>query len=97
MIKSIIEELKTSNLPVAKALYKTADSKTLCIGFNKNMELKEHKTNAPTKLVVIEGEIEYIEGEKKYALSKFSEYDIPLKVVHKVIALQDSIILLLQG
>ncbi|MEO9803959.1 MAG: hypothetical protein ABJF04_11950 [Reichenbachiella sp.] len=97
VLKSILEELKTSNRPVAKALHKTSQSKTICIGFNKGMMLKDHKAHRPTVLVVIAGEIRYTEEENSQVLSRLDEFNIPVEVTHRVEALEDSLVLLLQG
>ncbi|MEQ9405619.1 MAG: hypothetical protein RIM99_18665 [Cyclobacteriaceae bacterium] len=96
-IPTILEELSTSEKPVAKVLHKSDSSRTVCIGFNKGMQLKEHKTTKPTTLLVLNGSIEYTEGEEVYNLSKYDQYEIPPNVVHAVNALEDSLIMLMHG
>ena len=95
-IKIIKETLKSSKHPVGRALYKTASAKTLAIGFGKGMKLNDHKTNVPTKFLVVQGEVEYHEGDQIHVLSIFDEYDIPVGIIHSVIAHEESVILLLQ-
>ena len=97
IIKSILEELKSSTRPVVKTLHKTMLSKVICIGLSKGMELREHKAHQPTRLIVIDGQIEFKENGEIRVFSKFDEYDIPVEVTHAVDALEDSVILLLQG
>lgn len=97
IIKSILEELKTSSHPVAKALHKTSQSKAICIGFNQGMKLKDHKAHQSTRIVVMSGEIKYLENGKEQVLSKYEMYDIPVEITHAVHASEDSLIMLLQG
>ena len=96
-IRSVLEELKSSSRPVVKTLHKTTLSKVLCIGLSKGMELKEHKAHQPTRLIVVEGCIEYKESGRIHIFSKFDEHQIPVEVTHAVDALEESVILLLQG
>lgn len=96
-IVSIKEALSNSERPVAKALHKTENGSSICIGFKKGMELKEHKTNKPTTLLVLYGSINYREGDDVSTFSQFDEYEIPVSVFHAVEAREDSMIMLLQG
>lgn len=97
IISSIQKEVGSSSHPVAKAVHKTLNAKAICIGFTKGMELKEHKAHMPTTLLVLNGSINYKEGEKELNLNQFQEYEIPVEVSHAVYALEDSLILLIQG
>lgn len=96
-ITSIIEELNTASRPVAKAIHKGEKSKAICIGFNKQMRLSEHRTHIPTTLLVLSGKIQYNEGEASILLKAFEQHSIPVDVQHSVDALEDSLILLVQG
>jgi quercetin dioxygenase-like cupin family protein len=96
-IASIKEQLKTSEKPVAKAFHIGEHFKVLLFGFNKGVNLEDHKAYHPTKLLVLEGEVIYHQGKKDYKLSAHDEIDIPPKATHSVFALQDSLILLTQG
>jgi quercetin dioxygenase-like cupin family protein len=97
LIKKVLSELETSSHPVAKAFHKGAHFRVLVMAFKKGMKLKDHKAHLTSRFVVIEGSVIYQENEKQIKLSKFDEVDIPVEVIHTVVALQDSICLLTQG
>ncbi len=97
----IIQEIKTlleSSLnPIARVLYKKDNFRVLAIGFTKDMILKDHKTPYESKLLVIEGSVNYSEQGLPKTLIQYEEVVIPINVVHNVTALQDSICLLIQS
>lgn len=97
LIKDILTELETSSHPVAKALHKGEHFKVLVIGFKEGMILKEHKAHLPSKLTVMDGSVEYRQGENIVVLSKYDSFDIPVDEVHSVWAMEDSLCLLTQG
>lgn len=96
-IKQVKEKLKTSKGPVALSLHQGSGFKTLVMGFNKGMILKEHKAHLKSKLTVLEGAVIYQEKDREVTLNKYEEVDIPLEVTHWVEALEDSLCLLTQG
>ena len=96
-IKDILQQLETSNHPVAKPLHKGNNFKVLVIGFKKGMKLKEHQASLPSKITVITGNVIFYEGGTATELQKFDELLIPLNIVHSVEAKEDSICLLTQG
>lgn len=96
-IKVVKEKLQTSKGPVALSLHQGSGFKTLVMGFNKGMILKEHKAHLKSKLTVLEGSVVYQEKERKVTLHQYEEVDIPVEEIHWVEALQDSICLLTQG
>ncbi|MEX0721970.1 MAG: hypothetical protein WD059_14940 [Balneolaceae bacterium] len=96
-IKNILDQLKTSDKPVAKSFHTGDHFKVLIFGFNKGMKLQDHKAHHPTKLLVISGEVIYHQEKKETRLKKFDEVDIPAEVSHSVGALEDSLIILTQG
>lgn len=97
IIKEIIEQLKSSEHPVAKALHKGEHFRVLVMGFKAGMKLKEHQAQLPSKLTVLSGEVVYCENEKEVLLKQFDETDIPVNVIHSVEATADSLCLLTQG
>jgi quercetin dioxygenase-like cupin family protein len=97
ILKEIIEQLNTSTHPIAKALHKGQHFKVLAIGFKNGMVLKEHQTNLPTKLFVLQGAVIYKQNAVSTTLTLFDELDIPINCAHSVEAIADSICLLTQG
>lgn len=97
IVEEILNELETVNRPVAKAIHKSSDSKSICIGFKAGMRLKEHKTNRPTTLLVLSGKIDYWENDEMTSLSQYDQHQIPVDIMHSVDAEEDSLILLMQG
>lgn|SRR5690606_11823177 len=97
IIKDVKEKLKTSKGPVALALHQGTGFKTLVMGFNKGMILKEHKAYLNSKLTVLEGAVVYQEDDRKVTLNQYDQVDIPVEVTHRVVALEDSLCLLTQG
>lgn len=99
IIKAVLEQLesKDTNSPSIKILKKGEGYKVIVLGFKKGMILKEHSTPIPAKLAVIEGKVKYKETDRTLILEKFDEMDIPVKVIHAVEALEDSICFLVQG
>ena len=97
IIKEILAELEIKEHPVAKALYKNTGFKVLVMAFKKDMLLKEHKANLPTKLVVIKGEVIYKSETTEQFLSCYDEFEIPVNEAHSVYAKEDSLCLLIQG
>jgi quercetin dioxygenase-like cupin family protein len=96
-IKDIKSQLDKAVNPIVKVLHKNDHFKVLIIGFNKGMVLKDHKTMLPAKLTILEGAVNYREGEKLVLLEQYDEISIPVNVLHSVEALKGSICLLTQG
>ena len=97
VITSALQELEKATHPIAKIIHNDANCKTLVLVFKKGMVLKEHKTNVPTTLLVMDGEIEYSIGEEKITLKKYNQTGIPIGLLHAVVAKEDSVCLLIQG
>jgi quercetin dioxygenase-like cupin family protein len=97
LIKEILKELETSKHPIAKAFHKGTHFRVLVMAFKKGMTLKDHQAHLPSRFVVMEGKVIYIENDKRIELSKFEEVDIPIHVTHSVQAIEDSLCLLTQG
>jgi quercetin dioxygenase-like cupin family protein len=97
MMAKVIEQLETSTHPVAKPLRVGVGFKVIVIGFKSGMILKEHKTALPAKLVVLNGVVIYIEGDKRVVLHQYEEVEIPADVTHAVECVADALCLLIQG
>ncbi len=97
VIKTALEELENSKHPIAKIMHNNGDCKTLAIVFRKGMVLKEHKTNTPATLVVVEGEVEYRTAKESIILKKFNQTGITVGLLHEVEAKADCVCLLIKG
>ncbi|NHA02652.1 hypothetical protein G7092_02530 [Mucilaginibacter sp. HC2] len=96
IIQDVVKALENSAAPVVKVLTKGAAGKVLVLGFKKGMVLKEHQTGVNTRLVVIDGKINYFSTKGTLTMNKFDELDIPVNEPHSVEALEDSICFLIQ-
>lgn len=97
MMNEMLSEIEKSEKPVVKVLFKYDTSKVIAIAFKKGMILKEHKTNVPTKLIVLKGHVVYEEEKRTFSLETLDEMMIPIGVLHLVEAFEDSVCLLIQG
>lgn len=97
ILKELLAEIETSTHPVAKALYKSESCKLLFIAFKKGMILKEHKTNLPSKLIVLSGSIIYKQGDITKHLTSYEDTDIPEQIIHSVTCTDDALCILRQG
>ena len=97
IIKEILSELEMKDHPVAKALFKKEGFKVLVLAFKDGMVLKEHKANVPTKLVVLEGSVNYKSETTEIELGKYDEFEIPVDEVHAVHATANALCMLVQG
>jgi hypothetical protein len=96
IIQDVLAALKDAPGPIVKILVKGNGGKVIVLGFRKGMVLKEHKTGLSTRLMVIDGQINYFSSNGMLTLSKFDELDIPVNEPHSVEALADSICFLIQ-
>lgn len=83
--------------PVVKILKQGNSYKVIAIGLKKGAVLKEHKTAVPATLIVTEGSVLYKEHERSVELKRDTDFEIPINVLHSLLALEDSICLLIQG
>lgn len=97
IIKEVLARLEKAESPVVQVLQQQSVGKVLTLGFKKGMILKEHQTIIPARLVVVSGAVTYKQEDKSVTLSKFSDLDIPVRVMHSVEALEESICLLILG
>lgn len=96
-IQTILDQLETSDTPVAKAFHKGEQFKVLIFGFKKGMDLKDHDAHMPTKLLVLSGDLMYHKKKETIRLKKHDEINIPADEQHSLHALEDSLVLLTQG
>jgi quercetin dioxygenase-like cupin family protein len=96
-IQEVKQEIPAATKPIVKVLRKTDSTKIIVLGFNKGVILKEHETNVPAKLVVIDGQVQYREGDKLVTLNQYDELEIPVNILHSVEGIQQSICLLIHG
>jgi hypothetical protein len=96
IIQDIVTALENAAGPVVKVLVKGTAGKVVVLGLKKGMVLKEHQTGVNTRLVVIDGQINYFSRHGTVTMNKFDELDIPVNEPHSVAALADSICFLIQ-
>ena len=97
---SILHQLRSerikSKLPIVKVVEKSDGCKIIGIALGKDIELKDHKTSLESRLIVLEGKVEYKENSRSFSLHEFDEIDIPINEVHALAAKEDSLCLLIQ-
>lgn len=96
MFNETLIQLKTANKPIVKTVRENTCGKVLLIGLAKGITLKEHLTQVPAQLLILEGYVIYGEKEKNELLGKFAIKHIPVGVLHWLEAKEDSICLLLK-
>ena len=93
----ITEELQlTDEKPAMLQIKNTDKSQVIAIGLKENQVLKKHVTSSPALLVMLKGKIAFEMEEAVMPLSSFDTFDIPANVPHEVIALEESIFLLIK-
>jgi len=93
-IKEIQEQIKTATKPVVSLLTKGTQSKLIAIGLGKGVELKKHKAPGPTRIIMLQGELEYKTTDKIVSLAAMDEYQIPLEEIHSVKGKEAAVFLL---
>ncbi|MDX1602869.1 MAG: hypothetical protein R3209_07340 [Salinimicrobium sediminis] len=96
LVKEIISELPTATKILVRKFEQEAGSHVLAIGLNKDVILKEHKSDIPARILVIKGAVTYIAGEKRTRLELFDEHIIPVGEYHAVEPHEDSIFLVIK-
>ncbi|MGY0039397.1 hypothetical protein [Pedobacter sp. NJ-S-72] len=96
MIKEALDQLEQTGIgPVIKVLEKKEHFKIIVLAFQSGMELKAHKTAVPARLLILEGQVTYLEEGRSVTLTKFDDHQIPINIQHSVMALEDSLCLLI--
>lgn len=96
-IQNILDQLETSDTPVAKSFHTGDHFKVLIFGFKKGMKLQDHEAHQPTKLLVLSGDLMYHQGKDTIRLKRNDEVEIPPEITHSLSAIDDSLVLLTQG
>lgn len=96
LVKELISELPTATKILVRKFEQEAGSHVLAIGLNKDVILKEHKSDIPARILVIKGAVTYIAGEKRTRLELFDEHIIPVGEYHAVEPHEDSIFLVIK-
>ncbi len=95
MLKELATKLKTSDTPVIERIYNQNGTKLIAIGLKKDVTLAEHTAPSKAKLIMAKGEVDFNIDGKSLRFDALDTYDIPLKVKHSVVALEDTVFLLL--
>ena len=96
-IKSAITELDLKETPVAKLLHTGIAFKVIILTFKKHMVLNENKTSVPTKLIVINGKVNYISDTSNIIIDTYEEHEIPAEETNAIEALEDALCILIQS
>ena len=78
IIQSIKQAVLHAQNPVAKAIHHNAHFKVLAIGFKQVMIMIAHTAKWPSKLTVLEGDIQYSINGSKTQLNQYNEINIPV-------------------
>ena len=89
------EQLLNSDKPIVASIMKSDNTRLIAIGLNSGVILKRHTAPGRTKLIVIQGQINYMTDKETLTLDQYQTHDIPLEEVHSVTAETPSIFLLL--
>jgi quercetin dioxygenase-like cupin family protein len=73
-------------------LMETQSSKEIRIVFKKNQIMKEHKTNFPISVQIVEGEIDFGVNKEIYKLIKGDIVFLEASILHNLEAKEDSIV-----
>jgi len=73
-------------------MYDSESSKEIRIVFKKDQIMKDHKTNFPISVQIVEGEIDFGVGEMVYNLKKGDIVSLEANIVHNLKAGMDSIV-----
>jgi quercetin dioxygenase-like cupin family protein len=82
---------------VARAIRVGEGFKVLAIAFKSGMTLKDHRTKLPTGITVLNGKVIYRQAEFEKELCQYDSFEIPVNEIHSVVAITDSMCLLIQG
>lgn len=96
LVKEILSELETATKPVVRKFQQEEGSHVLAIGLNKNVVLKEHKSDIPARILVNKGSVTYIAGDNRTRLDLFDEHVIPIGEYHSVEPQEDSVFLVIK-
>lgn len=97
VLTEISEAISGSDKPIIKQIYSKNGQKMLAIGLRKGITFPEHTAPSKAKLMVVQGQIDFVISTDRKKLERFDSYDIPQEVKHSVVGVEDAIFLLLLG
>lgn len=97
VLTEISEALSGSDKPIIKQIYSNNGQKMLAIGLKKGITFPEHIAPSKAKLMVVQGQIDFVIDTDRKRLECFDSYDIPQEIKHSVEGVVDAIFLLLLG
>lgn len=90
---NILEDLVYSKEKVQiKAMFESDSSKEIRIVFTENQIMKEHKTNFPITVQIVEGSIDFGVNGEVHTLIKGDIVSLEASIPHDLKALKDSIV-----
>jgi quercetin dioxygenase-like cupin family protein len=97
IIQEVLSQLEITKHPVAKLLHKMEHGKILVLAFKAGMQLKDHRTPFLSLLLVLNGRVEFKQGDVVTTMRKYDEMQIYPEVIHAVTCWEDALCLLFQG
>lgn len=97
ILKEILSEIETAEKPVVRKLQNGTAQQVLAIGLKENVILKEHKTDIPAKLYVLQGEVVYRTANNETVVKQYEDQEIRVEELHSVKALKNSLFLVIKG
>lgn len=97
ILKVVIEKMKIATAPVTAVLHKNESSRVVVLGLKEGVKLKEHKTDIPAKITVLFGKVDFTLPEGNHLLQQYDTLEIPLNIMHSVIAHEDSLCIITKG
>lgn len=97
VVQELLDKLETSTKPVARVYFKSDQFKIIFIAFKAGMVLDQHTAAMQSRLMVLEGQVNYIQEGTTTLLNAHDYIDIPPHIIHEVHSLQDSLCMLTQG
>lgn len=97
VINQIAENLTSSDQPIIQQIYNRDGKKLIAIGLKRDAIFPEHITNTKSKLLIIQGEVDFNTETKSYRLERFDSFNIPKEEKYTVVGFIDAIFLLFIG
>jgi quercetin dioxygenase-like cupin family protein len=97
IIEELLEQSRAHSKIATKVLSSGPNHKVIAMAFQKGMVLKEHSSPLPARLYVLDGIVQYTEGDSITELSKHHDVEIRQGVLHSLNCLVDSVCLLIKG
>lgn len=97
LLNELFEDVTLSTKPLTRILLDKHGINILAVGLKKGLLLPEHTTPVKAKLCVLDGEIEFRISNKTIKLTSLDTYEIPVGVLHSVMALSDAIFMVIKN